>query len=261
MTKSKTAPAAEPSVADAERVVAEAAQDFGDFRLKIEEAESALRNLALGTDDDAYESKSIEIGRLRRAELRADVRLTHAREALIKAKAREEQDRRRALFAEGQKAAVEVEKLVGVYADHAAAIADTLRAIDKLRAPVETANGNLPADMHKIDADHALKIHNDVELPATSEGGEKFWWKPDYYGYGPLKPRPAILRFSNAVEALPSAQAPRPQPLPGEIFGERVMPDGTRVFKAPPSDWGTPIEYAEKRRTADGRKNITPNGF
>ena len=118
-----------------------------------------LEDLASDDDDSAFESASLALERLKRSEARATTRLEQAREALDEAEAAAEQDRRRALYNTGTKAAVEAEKLVGVYAKHAAAIADTLRAIDKLREPIEAANKSLPEGEREIEG-HAFRIQS-----------------------------------------------------------------------------------------------------
>jgi hypothetical protein len=118
-----------------------------------------------------------------------------------------------------------------------------LRAIDKLRAPIEAANDNLPDGERRIDADHPLRIHSHVELPAVTPDGEALWYRPDYFGFSPLNPRPAVLRFSNAVDALPSAQMPPQAPVaqrtaaPPSKYGERTLPDGSRKITLPPNEW------------------------
>ncbi len=242
--KPKTpASAPEPGVDEAERSVALRNDELNAIRAEIAAAEAALPKLAQSDDDTAFESASLQIDRLKRAELRAAARLEQAREALTEAKASEEQGRRRALFEAGKKAAAEAERLAGEYAEHAGAIVEVLKAIDKLREPIEAANDALPEGGDRIDADHALRINRSVKLPAATSDGAELWYV-DYYGFSPLNPRPAILRFSNAVEALPSAQTPRapaPQPVPQSAqlpnnFGE-LRPDGVRTYRLPKCEW------------------------
>ena len=98
MTKHPTAPAAEPSVADSERAVSEAAAELGDIRLKIAEAEAELPKLAQSDDDEAFEAKSLEIERLRRSKMRAAARLEQAKASLTEAKANKKEGRRRSLL-------------------------------------------------------------------------------------------------------------------------------------------------------------------
>src|SRR5690349_18007690 len=107
MTKQPTAPAAVPSVAEAERIVAERTGELAAIRATTAAAEAELPKLAMDTNDEKFEAKSLEIGRQRRAELRAQKRLEAAKETLGEAKAREEQARRRTLYEAGKKAAAE----------------------------------------------------------------------------------------------------------------------------------------------------------
>ena len=186
MTKHPTAPAAEPSVADSERAVSEAAAELGDIRLKIAEAEAELPKLAQSDDDEAFEAKSLEIERLRRSKMRAAARLEQAKASLTEAKANEKEGRRRSLFTEGQKAAAEVARLAGEYAKHAGAIAGTLKAIEASRAPIEAANRDLPEGERRIDALHTLLLYGEVNLPAAHEGGPDIWWQATEWTPGPL---------------------------------------------------------------------------
>jgi hypothetical protein len=195
------------------------------------------------------------------------VRLEQAREALAEAEAGEEQDRRRALFQAGTKAATEAEKLVGKYAEHAAAIADTLRAIDNLREPIELANRDLPEGESEIDT-HAFSINLGVELPAATADGVKFWYRPDGFGYSPLNPPPPPTPyrpqpvFANgrwifcddeeyhagaAAEKskpaiMPVAQRSTPPP---PKYGERLHEGGSRAIKLPPVEWPPRPESAQ----------------
>jgi hypothetical protein len=259
MTKLKATPAALTAVEQAELLIAQREDELAIIEGDLAAAEAALSDLAAQEDDDAYETKSIEIERLRRSEVRVIRRLGTAREAFFEAERDEEQNRRRSTFAEGKKAASEADRLVQVYAEHARAIAETLRAIEKLREPVETANRDAPPGEREIDT-HALSIHLSVELPASTPDGERFWYRPDGFGYGPLNPRPALQIFRQPVfangrwilsdddgyEAAVAAEKSKPTALapvaqrtapPPSKYGERLHEDGSRKITLPPVEW------------------------
>lgn len=239
-------------------VVAIRAAELAAIRAEITAAEAALPALAESDDDEKFESVSLTIERLKRSELRAAKRLEAAQTAHAEAEAREERDRRRALYAAGTKAHAEAEKLAGTYAEHAAVISEILRAIDKLRPPVEAANTNLPEGERTIDV-HAFEIYRGAALPAATKDGPKFWWRPDYYGFDPLNPppphhspghilidgvcvlfdeaNPAHITARHARPSMAQPPASKPASRPVSEFGERTLPDGTRKIALPPNQW------------------------
>jgi hypothetical protein len=268
MKTKTTAPATEPNVDDATRLLAERTAELEKIKGDITTSEASLPGLAQAEDDEAFEKASLNIERLRRSELRASTRLGQARMALLDAEDREYQGHRRALFDAGKMAACEAAKLLGTYAGHAEAIAGILREIEKFRDPIETANESLPDGKARIDADHALGINRSVELPALTRDGEGFWYKTDYYGFGPLNPRPPrhpghilfegiVMPFDSSnprhVEArnakasptLPRV-APRAAPQDTQKYGEKLMPDGSRRIEFPPNQWPPAPESASK---------------
>jgi hypothetical protein len=260
MTKPKTTtPAEAPSVHDAERQVAQRNDELVSIRTEIATREASLVALALVENDTAFEEASLAVDRLRRHVFGATTRLEAARETLTLAKAREEHCRRHGIYEAGRKAAAEAERLAGIYAEHANAIAETLVAIDRLREPIAAANADLPDDEREIDA-HALEIHKRVELPAAGESGEPFWYREDHIGYSPLNPRPVpeayipqpvfangrwIFSGDDEYEAAVAAEKSKPtfmpssaKPLPSQPqYGERQQPDGSRKISVPPVAW------------------------
>src|SRR5665213_1416297 len=96
--------------------VAQRTTELEAIRAEIAAAGAALPALAQSDDDAAFESASLNIERLRRAELRAVKRLEGAREAFVAARAAEEQEQRRTMHEAGVRAAAEAEKLAGEYA-------------------------------------------------------------------------------------------------------------------------------------------------
>jgi hypothetical protein len=240
MTKPKTTTPALLSVANAERALSERKIELAAIKADIAAAEAALPALAADDDDAKFEAKSLEIDRLKRAELRASARLEQAHTAVVEAEVAERQAERRALFAEGQQAAAEIERLAGVYAEHAAAVAEILIAIDAHRAAVEDANAALPDGEYRIDA-HAAEIHNRVKLPAVTDGGEDFWYN-DYSGYSPLNPKPTGRQhhFNETLEHRPATPLPaRTSPQQARRPDDHVtrLPNGGLVYKVPPVAW------------------------
>lgn len=288
--KPKTQPASAPAEApvtteEAARLVKQREGELTGIKTDIIAAEASLPELAAQDDDDVFESASLAIERLKRAELRATKRLEQARTTLAEAEAREEQSRRRALFEEGRKAAAEADRLVSKYGEHAAAVADVFRAIDKLRASVEAANESLPQDERAIDT-HAFEIYRRVELPATTKAGEAFWYRPDYYGYTPLNPHPQVQIVPQPVfangrwvfnedddyAAAKAAEESRPwiapvtrhTPIVQSQHGERIE-DGKRVIRLPACEWppkpinkkGETAKAAEAAKQSDASAETT----
>ncbi len=142
MTKLKNTPAEALSVDEAERALAERTAELAAVRGDIAAAQAALPALALDPDDAKFETKSLEIDRLKRAQLRASARLDQARTALTDAKAREKEQRRKARYEAGAKALAEIETLAGKYSEHAVAIVEILREIDRRAEAIEVANNN-----------------------------------------------------------------------------------------------------------------------
>jgi hypothetical protein len=273
LTKLPKLPATAPSGLEiAEKLVAQREDELAQLETDIASAEASLPDLAESDDEAAYEAAGLKIERLRHKELRATKRLEHARDALVEAEKADEQACRRVLFAEGQKATAEAQRLAGEYSKHATAIVDILNAIHKLEEPIEAANKSLPEGERRIEA-HALRIEASVKLPAATEDGEDFWWH-DFYGRSPLNPppprspgsvlvdgacvmfdpaNPAHVAARDAKPSTPQPVAQREVPTPPR-YGERTLPDGSRKFVMPPCEFGKTEPQPEK--PADGRKGF-----
>ncbi len=261
MTKLKTTPAEEPSSVDeATALVSKTEADIRSLKVEIAHAEAQRDAQALNLSDEAFEAAVLETERKKRRLLKSEKSLEAAEARLAEAKVREEEDQRNALIAAGVKAAEEIEKLLAPYAEHASAIAAILRKIEEHRAPIAKANETLHYG-ERLD-DYALGIHSRVDLPATTKDGDKFWWRIDYYGRGPLDPPPeprepasilvsidgAFVKYDASNPAHVEAyrqqyESPSRSPKPPakaailpDNFGE-IRPDGTRVYKAPKCDW------------------------
>ncbi len=219
------APAAEPSVADAERLVAARADELAIIERDIASAESRRRELLVGDDDAAYESAEIALDRLGRKRHRAFVRLEVARTEYAEAKAREKEDRRKARYDAGLAAAAEVERLVGEYAKRAAAVVETLREIATHAETIRVADENRPPYSSWFDV-AGLRIAASVVLPdLVAEDG--YIWPQDEPASGAIdKSQPTI------VHPVPKStlQAVRQ-------YGEHALPDGSRKIILPPNEW------------------------
>jgi hypothetical protein len=239
MKTKTTAPAAEPSVDDAERQVAQRNDELISIRTEIATKEASLLALALGK---RYRVRGgVAGGRTPEAACVRRVGLAAARETLARAKARDEQDRRRGLYEAGTKAAAEIERLAGEYERQALAIAKTFFAIEAQRAAIEAANKSLPDGERIIDsADYALRINYSAKLPAAREGSEAPW-AIDGYGYGKLDPRPQgrIPYFNESLERPTTPTAPQPVPQQARRPDDHVKTrhDGGLVYKVPPVQW------------------------
>ncbi|QAY95104.1 hypothetical protein CWB41_04650 [Methylovirgula ligni] len=233
MTKLKPAPAAEPSVADAERAVSEAALEFADIKARIASAEAALPRLALDPDDSKFEEASLQIDRLKRSKLRAQARLEQAKAALIAANARAKESRRKALYDAGLAAEAEIKKLVDEYGRRAAAVVEVLREIATHADAINVASENRPLYSPLFDV-RGLYIGGCVVLPSAHDEHGYIWSR------GEPEPEDAETTPTPATPFMPRAR-----PLAGEKLSGRTLPDGTRRITLPPSDWGTPREYTE----------------
>ncbi len=168
MTKLKNTPAEALSVDEAERALAERTAELAAVRGDIASLEASLPDLAKQDDDERFESASLELGRLQRRELRAQTRIEQAREALTEAEGREKEAKRQTLYAEGQAACSEAEKLIkGEYREHAAAISKVLGRLAELSAAVEIANKNLPDNMPAMESHLDLdSFRHEADTPA-----------------------------------------------------------------------------------------------
>lgn len=248
--KIKTTPAAEPSAAEAEQLVAERSKELAAIRADIAAAEASLHRLADSDDDDAFETASLAIERMRRGELRATRRLEGANAALTAAKAREAEERRQALFEAGVKAAAEVERLADEYGRRATAVAETLLEIAKYAETIRVADDNRPDDALWLSDLYALRIHESVVLPAAPRGSDDIWCR------GPVEPRKPIVgnilvdgiyqQFdaSNPGHLAALTEKPAPsivnahQPSRQSTHKhEKILTDGSRKVSLPPVEW------------------------
>jgi hypothetical protein len=224
MNKSKPAPAL-PSVADARALVAKHNDELISIRAEIASRETGLIALALDDDDSKFEESTLAIERLRRSELRADKRLIAVEVQLAEAQAREKEARRAALYLAGEKAVSEIETLASKYTEHAGAIVEILREINRRAEVIEIANNNRADYAPWFEAP---QLALSVRLPIG--GGEYGWLWPE-------------AQNAEQETVTPTPFVHLAQPLLSETFGERFAKDGTRVFKMPPSDWGMPREF------------------
>ena len=148
------------------------------------------------------------------------------------------------MYEAGLRAESEVEKLIDEYGRRAAAIVETLREIGKHADAINVASENRPL-YSPLFAIRGLLLGGSVVLPSANDEYRYIWSR------GEPEPNAA------GAEAAPVAPfVPRSQPHAGEKFGGRTLPDGTRVFKMPPSDWGTPREYVNtETRSRDFEAN------
>ncbi len=136
------------------------------------------------------------------------------------------------MYEAGLRAESEVEKLIDEYERRAAAIVETLREIGKHADAINVASENRPL-YSPLFALRGLLLGGSVVLPSANDEYRYIWSRgePEPEAAAPEAP-PLVAPF-----------IPRAQPHAAEKFGGRTLPDETRVFKMPASDWGAPREY------------------
>jgi hypothetical protein len=193
MTKTKPAVAEATGVDEAKRALTERKIELSAIKADIASLEASLPTLAKLDDDERFESASLELGRLQRREVRAQTRVEQANEDLERAQYEAEQAGRRALYAEGQKAALEIEKLGAKYTEHATEIAKILREIHGQHRALYAANQAIPDDASRLD-DYATTIQSGVRLPAANPSGKAHWWAGNQFTPNPLIDEPALRK-------------------------------------------------------------------